>query len=54
MAGQRQLHEDPVHRVVRVQLGDEREQVVLAGLGGQLVVVGLDPRLGAASCFLPM
>ena len=42
---QRQLHEDPVDGVVGVQLGDEREQVVLAGLGRQMMVVRLDPGL---------
>ena len=32
LVGQRQLDEDPVDRVVRVQLGDQLEQLVLAGV----------------------
>ena len=41
---ERELHEDPVDRVVRVELVDEREDVRLRGVLGQPDV--LDPRLG--------
>ena len=39
LAGQRELNEDAVDRVVRVQFGDQREQLVLRRLRGQVVVV---------------
>ena len=47
MVRERQLDEDPVDRVVGVQLGDEPQELVLGRLGGQVVVVRLDPRLAA-------
>ena len=43
--GQRELHEDPVDRVVRVQVGDELEHVALRRVRGEAVVARVDPRL---------
>ena len=45
LAGQRQLHEDAVDRVVGVQLRDELEQLRLARLLRQAQVACLDPDL---------
>jgi hypothetical protein len=49
----RKLDEDAAHAPVRVQLGDEREELLLGRLRGQLVVEGLDARLAAGLLFLP-
>ena len=43
---QRELHEDPVDLVVVVQPVDEREHVVLARVGREAHVAGVDPGLG--------
>jgi hypothetical protein len=40
--GERELHEDPVDRLVRVQLGDEIEDVALGRIGREPVVAGVD------------
>ena len=52
LLGQRQLDEDPVDLVVGVQLGDQREQLVLRRLGVELVVDRAHPDLlgGAGAC----
>ena len=42
---QRQLDEDAVDRIVRVQLGDEREQLLFARRSGQAQIARLDPDL---------
>ena len=44
---QGELREDPGHARVGVQVGDEREQVGLGGVRGELVVDRLDAGLGA-------
>jgi hypothetical protein len=45
LVGKRQLNEDPVDRVVGVQLADQGEQIRLRRVRRQLVVVGGDPGL---------
>ena len=47
LLGQRELDEDPGHPVVGVEVGDEREELVLARVGWQLVMERLDAGLGA-------
>ena len=44
-SGQRELHEDPVDRVVRVQVGDELEDLALGRVRGEAVVARVDPCL---------
>ncbi|MNT93800.1 hypothetical protein D3C72_2353580 [compost metagenome] len=46
--GQRQLHQDAVHRGVAIQLGDQRQHLGGAGLGRQAVFEGADARLAGA------
>ena len=46
MRGQRELHEDPVHSVVRVQLLEQVEDLALLGRLGKAVVARVDPGLG--------
>ncbi len=41
MLRQRQLHENAVHVGIVVEIVDQLEQVPLAGLGRQLVLVGI-------------
>ena len=50
---ERELHEDPGHALVGVQLGDEREQLVLRGLGRELVVERLDAGLATGLLLVP-
>ena len=47
LLGERQLAEDPGHALVRVELVDEPEKLLLRRLGGELVVERLDPDLAA-------
>ena len=44
MAGKRKLDQDSIDRIIGVQLLDERNELVLRGLGGQLVLEALHPR----------
>ena len=41
--GQRQLDEDPVDRVVGVQLGEQRQELLLGRVRGQADVARVDP-----------
>ena len=41
MAGQRQLHQNAMHRRVVVQLVDQRQQIGLGRRGVQLVLIGV-------------
>ena len=43
--GKRELNEDPVDRIVGVELGDEVEDVALGRVGREAVVARVDPRL---------
>ena len=43
--GQRQLHEDPVHCVVGVEVGDELEDLGLGRVGWEAMVARVDPGL---------
>ena len=45
--GQRQLHEDPVDAVVRVQLVEQVQHLALGRRRGKAVIPRLDPGLGA-------
>ena len=45
MFRQRQLHEDAMHRRIGVQLGDQRQQISLGSVGGQLVFKAVHPGL---------
>jgi hypothetical protein len=45
VARQRQLHEDAVHLRRGVELFHQRQQVGLGGVGVELVLVGIHPRL---------
>ncbi len=47
LLGERQLAEDPGYALVRVELGDEPEKLLLGRLGRELVVERLDPDLAA-------
>ena len=44
---QRQLHQDPVHVLPAVHLLHQRQQLLLGGFGGQMVVQAPHPALGA-------
>ena len=52
VVGQRQLDEDPGHPLVGVQLGDEREQLVLRRVAASSWWMGSIPTSSQASCFL--
>ena len=52
-AGKRQLDEDPGHALVRVQVGDEPEELVLGGLARELVVDRVDADLSARLLLAP-
>ena len=44
---QRQLHQDPVHVLPAVHVLHQRQQLLLGGFGGQMVVQAPHPALGA-------